>query len=205
MKKWLSWASLGTLVVALAVAGVSAGQGQGKGKGQGPGPGKAAGNCAQCPLGGFVDKNNDGACDHRQDGKCQGNPNAPDADGDGIPNGQDPDYVPPKDGTGQGRGKGQGKGKGRGAGGQCPQGGFVDQNNNGVCDNRQDGKCQGNPNAPDADGDGIPNGQDPDYVPPKDGSGQGRGFGKGKGCGQGQGQGRGPGGGQGRGRCGRTS
>lgn len=29
-----------------------------------------------------------------------------------------------------------------------------------------------NPNAPDDDGDGIPNGQDPDYTPPHDGSGR---------------------------------
>lgn len=33
-------------------------------------------------------------------GTCP-NPAAPDADGDGIPNGQDPDYVPPRDGTGR--------------------------------------------------------------------------------------------------------
>ncbi|MCF8383824.1 MAG: hypothetical protein K9G39_09610 [Chlorobium sp.] len=36
------------------------------------------------------------------------------------------------------------------------------------------GDCDGiNENAPDADGDGIPNGQDPDYVRPLDGSGNG--------------------------------
>jgi hypothetical protein len=34
------------------------------------------------------------------------NPTAPDHDGDGIPNGLDPDYVPPKDGSGFGFGKG---------------------------------------------------------------------------------------------------
>lgn len=39
---------------------------------------------------GFVDLNGDGF-----------NDNAPDIDGDGIPNGQDPDYVRPQDGTGQ--------------------------------------------------------------------------------------------------------
>ena len=33
------------------------------------------------------------------------------------------------------------------------------------------GTCP-NPGAPDADGDGIPNGQDPDYVAPRDGSGR---------------------------------
>jgi hypothetical protein len=34
------------------------------------------------------------------------------------------------------------------------------------------GMCY-NPLAPDADGDGIPNGLDPDYAPPRDGSGRG--------------------------------
>lgn len=91
----------------------------------------------------FVDLNNDGY-----------NDNAPDADGDGIPNGQDPDYVKP--------GAGQGKGVG-----------FVDENGDGL-----------NDNAPDADGDGIPNGQDPDYVKPQDGSGAGQGKGQGKGFGR---------------------
>ncbi len=42
----------------------------------------------------FVDANGDGY-----------NDNAPDADGDGIPNGQDPDYIKPADGSGAGRGK----------------------------------------------------------------------------------------------------
>jgi hypothetical protein len=38
-------------------------------------------------------------------GDCDGiNENAPDADGDGIPNGQDPDYVRPLDGSGRGSG-----------------------------------------------------------------------------------------------------
>jgi hypothetical protein len=40
-------------------------------------------------VGGFVDENGDGFNDL-----------APDADGDGIPNGLDPDYVPPQDGNG---------------------------------------------------------------------------------------------------------
>lgn len=35
---------------------------------------------------------------------------APDADGDGIPNGLDPDYVPAGDGDGRGWGEGQGEG-----------------------------------------------------------------------------------------------
>jgi hypothetical protein len=38
-------------------------------------------------------------------GDCDGiNENAPDADGDGIPNGQDPDYVRPLDGSGRSSG-----------------------------------------------------------------------------------------------------
>jgi hypothetical protein len=41
-------------------------------------------------VGGFVDDNGDGYNDL-----------APDADGDGIPNGLDPDYVRPLDGTGE--------------------------------------------------------------------------------------------------------
>ena len=88
----------------------------------------------------FVDENGDGY-----------NDNAPDADGDGIPNGQDPDY----ERTGRG---------GRG------MKGFVDENGDGI-----------NDNAPDADGDGIPNGQDPDYVRPQDGSGHKNGQGHGNG------------------------
>jgi hypothetical protein len=52
--------------------------------------------------GGFVDIDGDGI-----------NDNAIDSDGDGIPNGQDPDYVKPNDGTGQmnqyGKGKGENK------------------------------------------------------------------------------------------------
>jgi len=79
----------------------------------------------------FVDADGDGY-----------NDNAPDADGDGIPNGQDPDYVRPGSGRGATRG-------------------FVDTDGDGF-----------NDNAPDADGDGIPNGQDPDYKRPADGSGQ---------------------------------
>ena len=89
----------------------------------------------------FVDVNGDGY-----------NDNAKDDDGDGIPNGQDPDYVK----TGAGKGKGLA---------------FVDENGDGI-----------NDNAPDDDGDGIPNGQDPDYVKPQDGTGAvaGKGFGKGR-------------------------
>lgn len=42
-----------------------------------------------------------------------------------------------------------------------------DADGDGICDN-----CLGHlPIGPDADGDGIPNGQDDDYLPPLDGSG----------------------------------
>lgn len=63
---------------------------------------------------------------------------------------------------------------GAGAGAQAQQagyrvGGFVDENNDGF-----------NDLAPDADGDGIPNGLDPDYSPPLDGSGQRFGIGAGE-------------------------
>lgn len=76
------------------------------------------------------------------------NDNAVDADGDGIPNGQDADYTGAKMRHGQGTG------------------GFVDLDGDGI-----------NDNAPDADGDGIPNGQDADYVKPLDCTGLGSGFG----------------------------
>jgi len=65
-----------------------------------------------------------------------------DEDGDGIPNGQDPDF----DGA---------KIRGGNA-----NGGFVDTDGDGI-----------NDKAMDDDGDGIPNGQDPDYTRPEDGSG----------------------------------
>lgn len=57
------------------------------GRGYGPGPGM------------FVDENGDGINDL-----------APDADGDGIPNGRDDDYVRPADGTGYGPGECTGEG-----------------------------------------------------------------------------------------------
>jgi hypothetical protein len=81
---------------------------------------------------GFVDENGDGY-----------NDNAPDADGDGIPNGQDPDYE--RQGVGARRG-------GRGMNADAPRG-FVDEDGDGI-----------NDNAPDADGDGIRNCEDPDYT-----------------------------------------
>jgi len=72
---------------------------------------------------GFVDTNGDGF-----------NDNAPDIDGDGIPNGQDPDFVRPQDGTGQMKMNGwnwrsmfggyrYGPGNGTGNNGICPRNG----------------------------------------------------------------------------------
>lgn len=117
--------------------------------------------------------------------ELQNNSIGRDHDGDGIPNGKDPDYEP----MGSGKGKGtkgfidedgdgfndraqdhdgdgipngqdpdyepMGSGKGKGAKG------FIDENGDGLNDWAQD-----------ADGDGIPNGQDPDYEKPQDGSGR---------------------------------
>lgn len=103
---------------------------------------------------GFVDENGDGY-----------NDNAPDSDGDGIPNGQDPDYVPANDGSGFQMGNMGGNGFGAGARGL----GFIDEDGDGF-----------NDNAPDIDNDGIPNGIDPDYVPLNDGSGAGNGRGYGR-------------------------
>ena len=65
-----------------------------------------------------------------------------DEDGDGIPNGQDPDFDGAKIRNGN------------------ANGGFVDSDGDGI-----------NDNAMDDDGDGTPNGQDPDYIRPEDGSG----------------------------------
>jgi hypothetical protein len=81
-------------------------------------------------VAGFVDANGDGY-----------NDNAPDHDGDGIPNGLDPDYKP----LNPDRGK---------------RFGFVDEDGDGINDRFQD-----------ADGDGVPNCQDPDWVRPQDGTG----------------------------------
>lgn len=52
-------------------------------------------------VGGFLDENGDGFNDL-----------APDSDGDGIPNGLDPDYVPAGDGSGNRFGAGNGDGDG---------------------------------------------------------------------------------------------
>jgi hypothetical protein len=88
----------------------------------------------------FVDENGDGINDR-----------AKDADGDGIPNGQDPDWTKPGDGTGT---KAQNKkGAGSAASADVAKEGYAYQL------------------ARDDDGDGIPNGQDPDWTKPGDGTG----------------------------------
>lgn len=79
---------------------------------------------------GFVDENGDGY-----------NDNAPDADGDGIPNGMDPDYSPLNPDNSK-------------------RNGFIDEDGDGINDRLQD-----------FDGDGIPNCEDPDWVKPEDGTG----------------------------------
>lgn len=61
--------------------------------------------CAKngCVCQQFIDEDGDGICD-----LCNGCiPQGDDADGDGIPNGQDDDYVPPQDGSGQQKQKGR--------------------------------------------------------------------------------------------------
>ena len=103
------------------------------------------------PMAAYVDVDGDGI-----------NDNAPDHDGDGIINHEDPDYQP------------AGLGYGRGAKGQ-----FVDENADGI-----------NDLAPDDDGDGVPNGQDPDFVRPTAGLGAGAGMGPGNGRGAGNRSGR---------------
>ena len=86
----------------------------------------------------FQDKNGDGL-----------NDNAPDHDGDGIPNGQDADYDGAKNRAGN------------------VKKGFVDENGDGI-----------NDNAEDWDNDGIPNGKDEDFTRPQDGTGAQHRYGK---------------------------
>jgi len=70
---------------------------------------------------GFVDLNGDGF-----------NDNAPDFDNDGIPNGQDPDYVRPQNGKGQAKGWAFGRGGRRNFQGKGNA--FIDENGDGICD-----------------------------------------------------------------------
>ncbi len=87
----------------------------------------------------FVDLNGDGICDNFTGGSGY------DDDGDGIPNGQDDDYVKPNDGSGKKlmkgnafqnkvgkRGNGPGDGNGNSGIGPRDGAGFGDKN--GVCD-----------------------------------------------------------------------
>ncbi len=84
---------------------------------------------------GFVDNNGDGVCDN-YDGQRPGKGLGP-GNGNGEGRGQ---------GKGLGRGNKQGKGEGRGNGLRDGSGGgngnFVDRNNNGTCDNRENGTAQ---------------------------------------------------------------
>jgi hypothetical protein len=73
-----------SLLLVLGLATMANAQGFGNGLGDG------TGDCS------FIDEDGDGFNDL-----------APDADGDGIPNGLDPDYVPAADGTGAGHKYGQ--------------------------------------------------------------------------------------------------
>ncbi|MCU7496242.1 MAG: hypothetical protein HF314_16165 [Ignavibacteria bacterium] len=102
---------------------------------------------------GFVDKNGDGY-----------NDNAPDQDGDGIPNGLDPDYKAP--------GKmHQGHGGMRG---------FIDANGDGINDRT-------------VDANGVPYCKNSNFVPPQNGTGRKTGLGRGMGYGlRTSGQGSGP-------------
>lgn len=68
--------------------------------------GTSVGRPAVCPrdycvCGQYIDADGDGVCD-----LCDGCiPQGADDDGDGIPNGQDDDYVRPQDGSGLKKGK----------------------------------------------------------------------------------------------------
>ena len=89
------------MIVALVAlsAGVAAAQyGQGGGDRNG-----ICDNSGTCPE--FVDVDGDGVCDNS-------GTNGRDSNGDGISNGRDDDYEPPRDGSGRGNG-GHGKGHNR--------------------------------------------------------------------------------------------
>ena len=69
------------------------------------GDGVCDNNCGRGGNGNFVDEDDDGVCDNR-------GTNGRDDDNDGIPNGQDEDHKPPRDGNGRGNG-GDGKERNR--------------------------------------------------------------------------------------------
>jgi len=113
MKRFMSLAAIFGLFLAFTVISADDAYAQGRPDGKG-----------------FVDANNDGI-----------NDNAMDEDGDGIPNGQDPDYT----GTTQGNGRG-----------------FIDENGDGINDNAPDHDGDGIPNGQDPDfqqGSGAGDGQ----------------------------------------------
>lgn len=85
---------------------------------------------------GFVDLNGDGI-----------NDNAIDSDGDGIPNGQDPDFVKPQDGTGRkmmnGKNAKVGKGSGYGPGDGTGKSGIGPRDGTGYGPGTKTGNCDG--------------------------------------------------------------
>jgi len=100
MKKLIGIAALAAVFFGLALSNplYARGPGGGMGRGNGAGTGTSTG-AGSGSRSGFVDANADGRNDR-----------AKDSNGDGIPNGQDPTYVRPQDGTGSKNGRGAGKG-----------------------------------------------------------------------------------------------
>jgi len=100
------------LVIALSITVITSVQAQDKAK-------QIPVSKVRVVTGNFIDLNGDGF-----------NDNAPDADGDGIPNGQDPDYVRNANSRGHG---------------------FIDLDGNGINDYAQDADGDGIPNGQDPD------------------------------------------------------
>ena len=119
-------------------------------------------------VGGFLDEDGDGFNDL-----------APDADGDGIPNGLDPDYVRPEDGSGNAWKHGDGEAQGEGFWFK------LRQQFKGAGGNRGGDRSGGGGNGYGA-GDGTGNGG----VGPQDGTGNGPGTGDCDGSGSGRANGR---------------
>ncbi len=87
MKKFIGIAMIAGSIVSLSLSNPVYARGP-----QGGGGGSMGGNGGGSSKTGFVDADNNGI-----------NDNARDANSDGIPNGQDPTYVRPQDGSGAGR------------------------------------------------------------------------------------------------------
>jgi hypothetical protein len=152
---------LGALVLLLGLAVTASAQGFGQGLGDGTG---------ECQ---FVDEDGDGFNDL-----------APDADGDGIPNGQDPDYVRPEDGTGNQYAHQHAMQNGQG----FRHGQFGEDAGEGLLTGLGDGEC---------DGTGAPEGvRRGNAYGPGDGTGIGEGPADGTGFGPGDGTGIGDGDGE---------